>query len=573
MRVSVERMPGSTVAVEIFADEDEFGVAVEKAFRKINRDIAIPGFRKGKAPRNIIERMVGREAVLEEAGRDMMDDLFRRAIEQEQLVPVGEPAAEVLQLDPVGFKVTVQVFPEPTLGDYASVRVEPREVDITDDEVQTVLNQLQTTHATWLELDTPRPPQEGEQVTLDINVFEGDAQFQEPATDATFVLGESNLFEAIENALKMMTPGTSAELTLSFDDDDQSAAPELRGKVLRYEFTLKDVKTRQLPALDDELAKLAGDFDSLDALTAQIRKDLLRNKATEARNEASSTIINQMADSAVVEIPSAMVDREIEDQLTQFRSRLASQRLSLEEYMVNTGQTEEELRAEMRPDAERRVRNSVVLQQIAKAENVEVADADIDAEINRLVAPSENPDRLRTLYSSDYFRGLLQSELFDRKLTERLIEIATEGKGAVTGAGAEALRDELTPPARAEADNDSEGTPKPEAEPGQGLRHGDERPDDESDPNVVEFDRADAPEDPAGEIADAAEASRGDGPNADEATANTGQSGDAAREDWSNDDNAVNFGAEYEPESAAEPLETARQASEEKPTTADTNQA
>ena len=457
MRVTVERMPGSVAEVDIFADDAEFSEAFNKAYRKIAREVAIPGFRKGKAPRHIIEGMIGRDAIVEQAGQDMMDDLFRRAIEQENLIPVGEPRVGILQPEPIGFKVVVEVYPEVTLGDYRSVRVEPREVEVDDSEVDEVIEQLQKTHATFEELETPRQPMDGDQVILDYTVFEGEEQFQEPVEDAAFILGESGIFDALAEAIKLMSPGTTAAVTLAFDEDDETVAPDLRGKELSYEITLKEIKRRVLPERDDELARMAGDFETYDEMVEQIRKDLLRNKATQTRNEAVTEIINAIAETSEVEIPSTMVEKEIDDELTQFRSRLAQQRVTLEQYLEAEHQTMDGLRDEIRPNAERRVRNTMVLQEIAKAEELEVTADDISAEIERLIAGMQDPDRMRSIYQSDHFRGLLESEIYDRKLTDLVVEIATEGRGAVSGAGAEALKAALEPPAPAASRTTDEG--------------------------------------------------------------------------------------------------------------------
>ncbi|HUG16334.1 MAG TPA: trigger factor [Thermomicrobiales bacterium] len=437
--MNVERMPRSTVSVDIFADEDEFAVAVDNAVKKIARDVTIPGFRRGKAPRHIIEGMIGREAIVEEAGRDMMDDLYRRAIEQESLVPISEPKVGILQDNPIGFNVQIEVFPSVTLGDYASARIEPREVDIEESEVEEVLDQLQKVHSEWIPVEEARSPVDGEQIVIDMEVYDGDEVFQPPATDSTFILGETPMFESVVEAIKMMTPGSTAELTLAFDEGDSTVNPRLWDKTLRYVVTLKQVNARVLAERDDELAAKSGSFGSYDDLVKEIHKDLLRNKATEAQSEVTSDVINAMAEMAVVDIPSAMVEKEIDDELTRFRSRLAQQGVDFNDYLLMNGQSEEELREEMRPNAERRIRNSLVLQEIAKAESIEATAEAIDEEIERLAGPSENPDRLRTLYQSEYFRGLLESEVFDRLLRERIVEIATEGKGAISGAGRDAL--------------------------------------------------------------------------------------------------------------------------------------
>lgn len=439
VRVNVERMPRSTVSVDIFADEDEFAIAVDKAYKKVARDVSLPGFRRGKAPRHIIEGMIGREAIYEEAGRDMMDDLYRRAIEQENLVPISEPKVGLLQENPIGFNVQVEVYPTVELGDYLSVRVEPREVDIEESEVEEVLSQLQKVHSAWIPVEESRSPEDGEQVVIDMEVYDGDELFQPAATDSTFVLGESPMFESIAEAIKMMTAGSTAELTLAFEEGDSSVNPQLWDKTLRYVVTLKEISTRDLAERDDELAAKSGSFESYDHMVEEIHRDLLRNKATEAQNEVTSEIINAMAEMAIIEIPLSMVEKEIEDEVTQFRSRLAQQGLSFDDYLLMNGQSIEELREEIRPNAERRIRNSLALQEIAKAENIEATQEHIDAEIERLAAPSENPERLRTLYQSEYFRGLLESEVFDRLMRERVVEIATEGQGAISGRGADAL--------------------------------------------------------------------------------------------------------------------------------------
>lgn len=492
-------MPGSSVELDIYADEVEFAEAYEKTLRKVSRDVTIPGFRKGKAPRNIIEKMVGRDAIVDEAGRDMMDDLYRRAIEQENIVPVGEPRVGILQPEPIAFKVTIEVFPTVTLGDYAGVRVEPREVELDESEVQEVLDQLQRQHADWVSVEEPRSPRDGDKIVIDLNVFDGDEPFQEPAEDAEFILGESSLFEALVESIKMMQPGATAELTLAFDDDDLSVNPALRGKSLRYVITLKDVQERVLPELDDELAAKVGQFETFAAMREQIEKDLLRNKAMEARGEVATEVINTMAEGAEIDVPSSMVEKELEDEVTQFRSRLAQQGLNLDEYLQVNDQTMDELREEMRPNAERRIRNSVVLQEIAKAEGVEVTAEDISAEIDRLAAGSENPERLKTLYESEYFRGLLENELFDRKLTERVIAIATEGRGAVTGAGAAALEAELGGATAEDETSDAEAA-------------GDEQTAEalEAEPEATpETDSGEADEEPAAEVDDDAEDEQG----------------------------------------------------------------
>jgi trigger factor len=442
LKVTVARNAGSVVELDIAADEDEFAKAMNQAYRRIVRDINVPGFRKGKAPRHIVERMVGKEALIEEAGMGMMDDLYRDALTQEGLVPVAEPEVNVTEVYPIAFHVSVQVYPEVTLGDYLTVRVEPREVNLEDGAIDETIETLRKNVAEWIDLDEERKPETGDQVTIDMIVYEGDDVFQDPAEDMPWVLGEAGMFEALEDAIKEMALGERSKLTLAFDDDDETVAPEVRGKTLRYDMTLKGIKVRDLPEVDDEFAAKVGGLESVDKLRSEVRKDLLRNLVNEAQTEVMNEIVNSMAEISEVDVPEAMVDSEVENQITQTRSRLAQSGMDLETFLQMSQKTEDDLRGEIREDAARRVRNSLVLQKITEAENLAVTPQDIEAEIDKMTAGMENPERMRSIYESDYFRERLESEIQDRKITERILEIATEGRGAVTGEGAELANEE-----------------------------------------------------------------------------------------------------------------------------------
>ena len=446
MKVTVDRLPKSVVAIDIAADPEEFEAAVNRTMREVTRDATIPGFRKGKAPRHIIERMIGREAIVAEAGRSMMDELYQKALEEQDLNPISEPKVDIYNEDPIAFKVVVEVFPKVELGDYKSVRVEPREVDITDEEVEEELQALLKNRAEWVDVETPRQPQDGDQVIVDLEVFEGDEHFQPPATDAVFVLGESNLFDSLNEALKMMMPGTQSELTLAFEEDDETVRPSMRGKTLRYVITLKQIKTRDIPELNDEFAKSVGEFETVEELREAVAEDVLRRKAQEARTEVFNEIIEKFVEVSEVQVPDTLIESELDDQVTQLRTRLAQQGIDFGEYLESNGQTEAELRDDMREAAEQRVRNTLVLQEVAKAEGLEVTEEDIEAEIEKLVVGRPNPEQLRSLYRSEYFRGMLENEVHDRKLMEMVINLATGGQGAITGPGAELLAADEAPP-------------------------------------------------------------------------------------------------------------------------------
>ena len=441
MRVTVERLPGSVVEMNIAAEEAEFNAALEKTYRKVTREVAIPGFRRGKAPRQIVEQMIGRDYLVEEAGREIMDDLYRQALDEEQIQPISEPEVDIVAPEPLEFKVIIEVFPSVTLGDYASVRAEPREVALEDGELDETIESVRRNYAEWVEADGKSAPRDGDQVTLDLEIFEGDEPFQEPATNAEFVLGESGLFESLSEAIKMMTPGTASEITLVFEEDDVSVRPELRDKTLRYQITLKSVQHRKLPELNDEFVEMVGRYPNVDTFRRAVERDALYGKAQSARTELLNEVVESMVATSEVDIPKTMVQSEIEDEITQLRTRLAQQGVSLDDYLTAQSQTLDELRAELAETAEQRIRNTLVLGEIAKLEELEVTDEDITAEIERLAEGAADADRMRQIYSSDYFRNMLQSELSDRKMTERLLEIATEGNGALSGDAATLLEE------------------------------------------------------------------------------------------------------------------------------------
>jgi trigger factor len=331
--------------------------------------------------------------------------------------------------------VTIPVYPEVEPGNYQEVRVEPADAAVEEHEVDEVVERIRKQESPWVDPAEARKPHEGDQVTIDLAVKDGDEEFEEPVEDAVFVLGESNLFEKLREEIETLNVGDSTTFDITFADDDETVNERVRGKTLTYTVTLKGLKERDLLALDDEFARNVDEnYDSLDALRKDIRDDIHRARTNEKRTEIVNDIINKMAEGATIEVPAVMIDEAVTEEVNNLRMRLTQQRQSLEEYLRLQGQTEEEFREEMRPETARRLRNSLLLREIAKREEVDVADEDIDAEIDSMTAGAENADRLRELYSGNYFRNMLRNDLYDRRLTDRLIEHATEGRGAVTNA-------------------------------------------------------------------------------------------------------------------------------------------
>ena len=238
-----------------------------------------------------------------------------------------------------------------------------------------------------------RLPRDGDQVTIDYTVQEEGANVEEPVVDAVFVLGESGLLEPIEDAIKGLRVGETTGFSVPFAEDDDSIDESLRGKTLSYSVTLKGLKERDLLPLDDDFAKTAGDVDTLDELRSNLREELHQTRTAEARREALAQIIAKMAEGATIDLPDPMIDRAVEDDLRRLRGRLAQQGVPLEAYLRAVGQSEDELREEMRPAAQERLRNSLLLRAIAEREGIAVGDDDVDAAVERISVAAQTSEQ------------------------------------------------------------------------------------------------------------------------------------------------------------------------------------
>lgn len=437
MNVTVERIADSQVRLQIAADQEEHQQAVERAYRKIAREIQVPGFRKGKAPRSMIERVYGREVFVEEANRSLMDDLYRRAVEQEDIIPVGEPALDTIEPDPLSFTVVIPVYPTIDPGDYASVRVEQVDAAVSDTDVDELLEKLRIAQSPWVDPSEPRKPKDGDQVTLDIQIMDGEEEFQPKNEDAVFVLGESNLLDDLRAAIDALVPGesTSTDILFGEDDDRYSEDDPRRGKTMTYSVTLKGIKEREELTLDDEFAKSYGNAETLVDLRERVHANLHAERTRDARSEVVRSITEKLNDLATLEIPAPMIDEAVGERVARLKTRLQYNGASLDAYLRQSGQTEEQFKADVRPAAGADLRTSLILRQIAELEGIAVSDTDLETEIEDITSGAPQELEMREAYSQNqYLRSALRNDLFDQRLTDRLIDIATEGKGAVINA-------------------------------------------------------------------------------------------------------------------------------------------
>ncbi|MBA3416332.1 MAG: hypothetical protein H0U10_14005, partial [Chloroflexia bacterium] len=337
---------------------------------------------------------------------------------------------------------------------------EPADAAVAEEAVDAEVEALRKANSPWVDpgeegmelgpervlRPKTRTPRDGDQVTIDYAVYEGDEADAEKEEDAEFILGESGLLDRLEQEIKGLGVGASTAFDVAFAEDDTVVDPGLRGKTMHYAVTLKGLKERDLVPLDDDFARAATDVETLAELRDRVRQNLHRDKTTSARAEVLTTIISRMTEAATIEPPGAMVDEAVTDAVTGMRQRLAQRGLSMEAYLRLTGQSDDDLREELRPEAARKLCQSLLLREIAKREGIAVAEGDIDASVERMAASAataRDPQQAAAFFRSDYVRDSLRGELFDRKLQDRLVELATEGRGAVVNAWEPPVRDEV----------------------------------------------------------------------------------------------------------------------------------
>lgn len=443
MKVSAERLPQSQVALQIEVDDDRLNKAMTSAYKRLASKVRIPGFRPGKAPREVVESHLGEHAVFHEAVDRLMPQLYKEALEQEEIDPIDRAEYELVTEQPLVAKFTVPVRPTVDLGEYRSIHIDREPVVVEAERVQEALEGLRHRYAT-LE-PVARPIQWGDIVRAEVHgevdgkviVHEDDAEF--PLTDGR-VISLPGFTEAFVGKEK----GAELEFELSVPED----APDekLRGHAAQYKAAIKEVKEEVLPELDDEFARNVGEgFDSLEALRTRLEDDLRQALEQEAEHQYHDQVLDTLARRAELDYPPVVVEREVDRILQEQSSALQtagrkgpSQRDQLDAYLQQLGKSEEELRDELRPIAEERIRRSLVLSEVSEAEDIQVSDSDVEAEIERLTAgASGQGDELRRLFSNENAKESLRRSLHTRKTLERLVELAS-GEGSPEEAQASA---------------------------------------------------------------------------------------------------------------------------------------
>jgi trigger factor len=424
MTANWEKIEKNVGVLEVEIDAEQVTLALDKAFRKVVQKVNVPGFRKGKVPRGIFEARFGIESLYQDAIDILLPEAYTQAVEQAGIEPIDRPDVDVEQFgkgQTFKFKAKVTVKPEVKLGDYKGLVVPAEDANVSDEEVTAELERLQQRHAELVTVDEG-PAQLGDQTSIDFEGFLDGVPFEGGKGEQySLELGSGSFIPGFEEQVVGLNIAEEKDIDVTFPENYQ--AENLAGKPVVFKVKLHEIKRKNLPALDDEFAKDVSEFDTLDEYKADLVRKLTERKAKDAEVTRETAIIDKATEGAEVEVPQVMVDSEITHMMKDFENRLRQQGMNLDLYYQFSGQDEAALKAQMQGDAEKRVRNNLVLEEIAKAENLDVSEADIDEELENLSKLYNRPaDELRDIFSSNGYLENMGSDLKVRKAVKLLVD-------------------------------------------------------------------------------------------------------------------------------------------------------
>ncbi len=422
MKVSTEPIENSQVALNIEMEPVEVDRYLEKAYNRLVRRVSVPGFRKGKAPRTVLERHIGKDALFREALEDLIPTTYKEALESQEIDAIAQPQFELIQTEPLIFKAVVPLKPAVKLGDYTQIRVESKPVEISKEDIEATIEQLRHQQAILSPVD--RPVQFDDIVTIDIE-GERDGESFPIRKDVVYeVIREARLpLPGFAEKLEGMSKGEEKSFALSYPPDYEMK--ELAGKEHAFKVTATEIKEKKLPEVDDEFAKNLGKED-LASLREQIASNLKARAEERARLELEQKAVDAAVELSEVEYPPVLVEREIDRLLSDEARNFTEGITGLENYLRSLNKTIDDHREELRPMANRRVVRSLVLGKIAEAEKIEVDDSEIEAEIEKMVQDAgKQAEEVRKLFSLPQARDSIKQFLVGRKSVERLVQIAT----------------------------------------------------------------------------------------------------------------------------------------------------
>lgn len=423
MAANWEKVENNQGVLTVEVDASQVDAALDQAFKKVVQKVQVPGFRKGKIPRKMFEARFGVESLYQDALDILLPNAYGQAVREAGIEPVDRPEVDVAQMEKgknLIFKATVTVKPEVKLGDYKNLSIEEKEFTVSDESVDAELKRMQERHAELVAVEEGAA-QNTDLAVIDFEGFQDGVAFEGgKAEDYSLELGSGTFIAGFEEQVVGMNVGEEKEITVTFPEEYHS--PNLAGKEAVFKVKLTSLKRKNLPALDDEFAKDVSEFDTLEELKADTKKKLEDKTAQEKDQYVREQLVLKAAENAEIELPEVMVEHELDQMVSEFGQRLQYQGMTLELYYQFSGMDESQLRDQLRADATSRVRTSLTLEAIGKAENIEATEEDVTAELEKLAATYGRPaDELRKIFSAQDGMAALYRDVQTRKTVDFLV--------------------------------------------------------------------------------------------------------------------------------------------------------
>ena len=429
MKVTREKTENSQAFLRIELEPAELEQSMEQSYRRLAQKADIPGFRKGKAPRAVLERYIGKDSLLEDALKELLPQVYEKALKEQEIEPIAQPQIEMTQTDPVVFMATVPLKPTIELGDYRGIRLTPEPVELAKDEVDAVIEQLRLQHAVWEPVE--RGADFNDMVVLDVeSQVEGKPFISQQGAQYQLLPDYPLPVPGFAQQLSGMKGGEEKEFKLQLPKD--FPRKELAEKEAQFKVKVNEIKQPRLPKLDKDFAHLVNpELKTMAALRKQISTNLKLRAEQKAKEEFEERVIDAIVDISKVEFPPVLVETETDQLFAQQVRWLQSSGEGLEQYLSRVNKSEEELREELRPLATKRVTRSLVLGKIVEEEKIEVTQAEIDAELENIAqSAGGDKEKMQELLKSAQARSSVEQLLTTRKAIERLVEIAGGAKDA-----------------------------------------------------------------------------------------------------------------------------------------------
>ena len=382
MSYTVENLEKSMAKINITVDADAFEEAMVKSKNKNKKNISIQGFRKGKAPRKMVEKLYGPEVFYEDAANFAIPDAYEEAAKESGLEIVSRPEIDVVEIEKgkdFVFTATVAVKPEVTLGDYKGIEVEKKTVKVMAADVNAEIDKVREQNSRMITVEN-RGIKKDDTAVIDFEGFVDGEPFQGgKGEDYSLVIGSHSFIDTFEDQLVGKKAGEEVDVNVTFPEEYHEAS--LKGKPALFKVTVKEIKKKELPKLDDEFASEVSEFETLKEYKASVKKNLTERRKEEAKREKENEVVEKVVENITVELPEPMIDEQTQQMIQEFAGRLSSQGLSFEQYMQMTGMTADALMGQMKPEAEKRIRTRLALEAIVDAEKIKATAKDIDKEI------------------------------------------------------------------------------------------------------------------------------------------------------------------------------------------------